>query len=232
LHRTTGGDMSKRLDGQRVVVTQSDAFMGPDIEAVFSEHGAEVIADTRDLTEPSAARDLIAEAGHVDVLVANLAAVNPRKAAHETTDEEFRDMYAVMVDPLHRLVGAVLPQMIERRRGKVVVMGSASALRGMANWSAYSSARGAQLTYVQAVGTEVAPHNIQVNAIAQAFVENPIYFSPEYIATDELKKRLEGVPAGRLATGREDALLALFLASNESDFLVGQMIPFSGGWAV
>ena len=224
--------MGKRLDGRRVVVTQADTFMGPDIEAVFSEHGAEVIADTRDLTAASAAADLIAEAGHVDVLVASLAAVNPRKAAHQTTDDEWREMFAVMVDPLHRLVGAVLPQMIERRQGKVVVMGSASALRGMSNWSAYSSARGAQLAYVQAVGVEVAPNNIQVNAIAQTFVENPSYFSPEYVATAEFKRRVEDVPAGLLATGREDAQLALFLASNESDFLVGQVIPFAGGWVV
>jgi 2-keto-3-deoxy-L-fuconate dehydrogenase len=222
--------MEKRLDGRRVLLTQADTFMGPDIAAVFAEHGAEVVADAGDLSAPSAAADLVAESGRVDVLVANLAAVNPRTAAHQTTDEEWRDMFAVMVDPLHRLVGAVLPQMIERRQGKVVVMGSASALRGMSNWSAYSAARGAQLAYVRAVGVEVAPDNVQVNAIAQTFVENPSYFSPEYVATEEFKKRLEGVPAGRLATGREDALLALFLAGNESDFLVGQVVPFAGGW--
>ena len=224
--------MEKRLDGRRVLLTQADAFMGPDVEAVFAEHGAEVVADARDLRPPSAAADLVTEAGRVDVLVANLAAVNPRKAAHETTDDEWREMFAVMVDPLHRLVAAVLPQMIERRRGKVVVMGSASALRGMVDWSAYSAARGAQLAYVRAVGVEAAPHNVQVNAIAQTFVENPSYFSPDYVATDEFKRRLSDVPAGRLATGREDALLALFLASGESDFLVGQVIPFAGGWVV
>ncbi len=224
--------MSKRLQGQRVVVPQADTFMGPDLKALFEEEGAEVIADARDLTVAGAARDLIAEAGHVDVLVANLAAINPRTAAHETTDDKWREMFAVMVDPLHQLVGAVLPQMIARRRGKVVVMGSASALRGMSNWSAYSAARGAQLAYVKAVGVEVAPHNVQVNAIAQTFIENPSYFSPEYVATDEFKERLKQVPIGRLATGREDAQLALFLASGESDFLVGQVIPFAGGWAV
>ena len=52
------------------------------------------------------------------------------------------------------------------------------------------------------------------------------------MATAEFKRRVEDVPAGRLATGREDAQLALFLASNESDFLVGQVIPFAGGWVV
>lgn len=60
--------MAGRLEGRRVVVTDADEFMGPDIVALFREEGAEVIADTRDLTAPSAAADLIGEAGRVDVL--------------------------------------------------------------------------------------------------------------------------------------------------------------------
>jgi short-subunit dehydrogenase len=62
-------------------------------------------------------------------------------------------------------MAAGLPQMIARRAGKILVMGSASALRGMKRTSTYSAARGAQLAYVQAVGVEVAPHNVQVSAI-------------------------------------------------------------------
>jgi 2-keto-3-deoxy-L-fuconate dehydrogenase len=82
------------------------------------------------------------------------------------------------------------------------------------------------------VGMEAARHNVQINLIAQIFVENPVYFPPELIETDEFKQQyLSQVPLGRLATGREDALFALFLASSESDFFVGQAIPFSGGWA-
>ena len=134
--------------------------------------------------------------------------------------------------PLHRLVRAVMPQMIERRQGKIIVMGSVSALRGMLNWSAYSAARGAQLAYVQAVGVEAASKNVQVNALAQGFVENPSYFPPEYVETPELQERLKSVPAGRLATAREDALFVLFLAGDESDFFVGQVFPFAGGWAI
>ena len=137
-----------------------------------------------------------------------------------------------MVHPLHRLVRAVMPQMIERRQGKIIVMGSVSALRGMPNWSAYSAVRGAQLAYVQAVGVEAASKNVQVNALAQGFVENPSYFPPEYVETPELQERLKSVPAGRLATAREDALFVLFLAGDESDFFVGQVFPFAGGWAI
>ena len=158
--------------------------------------------------------------------------MNPKTAVTDTTDGAWSEMFDVMVHPLHRLVRAVVPQMLERRRGKIVVMGSVSARRGMPNWSAYSAARGAQLAYVQAVGVEVAPNNVQINALAQGFVENPSYFPPDYVATPEFKERLKGVPAGHLATAREDALFVLFLASDESDFFVGQVFPFAGGWVI
>ncbi len=72
---------------------------------------------------------------------------------------------------------------------------------------------------------------MQINLIAQNFVENEVYFPLEFQKTPEFKQLLTTVPIGRLATAREDALFALFLASNESDFFVGQAIPFSGGWA-
>lgn len=220
----------KRMQGKRVVVTQTSAFMGSDLVERFSSEGAKLVADDRDLTVPGAAEALVAEAGHVDILIANLAANQPRTSVLETDDATFAAMYEAMVYPLHRLVRAVLPQMIERRKGKIVVMGSASALKGMPNYSAYGSARGAQLAYVQDVGTEVAPHNVQVNAIAQTFVANPTYFPPSYQATDEFKERIKGAPLGRLAHGWESAALALFLAGDESDFFVGQVFPFSGGW--
>tara|TARA_B100000686_G_C16758660_1_gene957243 strand:+ start:910 stop:1584 length:675 start_codon:yes stop_codon:yes gene_type:complete len=223
--------MSKRLAGKRVIVTQASTFMGPAITEVFDEEGAVVVADERDLSQTGAAQDLIDEAGQVDVLIANLAATPPWSSVADTTDELWSEMFDAMVHPLHRLVRAVLPQMIERRQGKIIVMGSISARRGMPDRSAYSAARGAQLSYVQAVGVEVAPHNIQINGVAQGFVENPSYFSPEYIKTPELKERMKSVPAGRLATAREDALFVLFLAGDESNFFVGQIFPFAGGWA-
>ena len=222
----------KRMNGKRVVITQSSAFMGKDLVEIFGAEGAVLVADDRDLKVPGAAEALIAEAGHVDVLIANLAAERPRESVLATDDDTFRAMYEAMVFPLHRLVRSVLPQMIERRHGKIVVMGSASGLKGMPNSSAYGSARGAQLAYVQSVGTEVAPQNVQVNAIAQTLVENPTYFPQSYQATAEFKERLKGAPIGRLAHGWESAALALFLAGKESDFFVGQAIPFSGGWVM
>jgi GNAT superfamily N-acetyltransferase len=82
--------------------------------------------------------------------------------ATEATDEEWRDVFSALVDPLPRLVRAACPGMIARRSGKALVIGSASALRGMKRASTYSAARGAQLAYVQAVGVALAPHTVQV----------------------------------------------------------------------
>jgi 2-keto-3-deoxy-L-fuconate dehydrogenase len=219
------------LKHKRVLITQSTDYMGPVLCRVFAEHGATVLGDPRRLDDSGTAEDAVRQAGHVDILIANLGVPAPRTPAHEVTDDEWRGVFAAMVDPLPRLVRAVLPQMMQRRAGKIVVMGSATALRGQRNTASYSAARGAQVSYVRAVGTELAPHNIQVNLIAQNFVENPMYYPPEVQALPKFQERLQReVPAGRLATAEEDALFAVFLASSEVSFLAGQSIPFAGGW--
>lgn len=226
-------EMGERLAGKRVLLTQADDYMGPATIEVFREEGAEVIADSRDLTQPGACEALVAESGEVDILIANLASANfSGTFTQHLNDEDWHTTFDWMVHPLHRLTRAVLPQMIDRRAGKIVVYGSAVALKGLKTLGAYSAARAAQAGYVQAVGVEVAPHNIQVNLIAQNYVENPVYYPPQLMEKEAFVRSLKRqVPLGRLATAREDALFALFLASDESDFFVGQVIPFSGGWA-
>ncbi len=219
------------LQGKRVLVTQCEDFMGPALVRAFRDHGAEVTADARALARPGDVKAMLAEAGVVEILIANLAIRNPRTAFDKVSSEEWREVFAHLVDPLPHLFGGVLPGMIERGEGKIVVMGSASALRGMKKASTYSAARGAQVSYVRAIGTEVADKGVQVNLIAQNFVDNETYFPPEVQAMDAFKQRLQQeVPVQRLATQEEDALFAVFLASSEVNFFVGQSIPFSGGW--
>jgi len=223
--------MQHALAGKRILITQADEFMGPVFCEVFSEQGAEVVSSSAGLTEPGAAESVMRSAGHIDVLVANLALAAPSTPAVDVTTEEWRQVFAVLVDPLPRLVAAAAPQMIARRSGKILVIGSASALRGMKRASTYSAARGAQLAYVQAVGVELAPHNIQVNAIAQNFVDNPTYFPAEVQANPRFQQRLaREVPLGRLVSAREDALFAAYLCSPAADCFVGQVFPLCGGW--
>lgn len=220
------------LAGQRVLITQAGEFMGPALARAFAEHGAEVLADPRPLAPSGAAEAVATEAGPVDVLIANLAVAAPNTRAHEVSDDEWRRVFAHLVDPLPGLARGVLPGMLARRRGKIVVMGSATALRGQKRTATYSAARGAQVSWVRAVGVEVAPANVQVNLIAQNFVENPTYYPPEVQALPAFQERLaREVPAQRLATPEEDALFAVFLASSEVSFFVGQSFSFSGGWA-
>jgi NAD(P)-dependent dehydrogenase (short-subunit alcohol dehydrogenase family) len=225
--------MTPRLQGKRVLVTQSTHFMGPALCALLAEQGAEVIASEVSLAPPEAAEEVVRAAGRIDVLVANLGIPAPGTPAEQVGDAEWRAAFAAMVDPLPRLARAVLPAMMARRTGKILVMGSAAALRGQNRTSTYSAARGAQLAWVQSVGLEMARHGVQVNAIAQNFVDNPTYFPPEVQANPRFQERLKReVPLGRLVSAREDAEFAAYLCSDAADCFVGQIFPISGGWAL
>jgi 2-keto-3-deoxy-L-fuconate dehydrogenase len=223
--------MHDTLTGKRVLITQANEFMGPVLCEVFAEQGAIVVASAEALSEPGAAEQVVRAAGEVDIVVANLAFAAPTTPAAEVSELEWREVFAALVDPLPRLVRAAVPSMVSRRGGKVLVIGSAAALRGMKRASSYSAARGAQLAYVQAVGVELAPHNVQVNAIAQNFVDNPTYFPPEVQANPRFQERLaREVPLGRLVAAREDAQFAAYLCSTAADCFVGQVFPVCGGW--
>ena len=99
--------MPGRLAGKRVVVTDAEEFMGPDIVALFRQERAEMIADASDLRAPGRCAALIAEAGHVDVLMVNLASGKNSFGVLETEDATLDVMLGRMVRPLHQLTRAV-----------------------------------------------------------------------------------------------------------------------------
>lgn len=226
--------LSTRLDGKRILLTQARDFMGPALTEVFSRQGATVIADDSPLADdPARPAAIVAAAGQVDVLIVHLALPAPSTPAADVSDAEWRNVFAHLVDPMPRLVAAVLPQMQARGAGRILLMGSAGALRGQKRTASYSAARGAQLAYVQSVGLELAPQGIQLNAIAQNFVDNPTYYGPAVQANPRFQERLKReVPLGRLVSAEEDALFAAYLCSDAAACFVGQVFPVSGGWAV
>jgi 2-keto-3-deoxy-L-fuconate dehydrogenase len=224
--------MSQRLLNKRVLVTQAAEYMGPAIAELFRQEGASVIASTADLLTPESVAHALKGAGEIDVLIANLACPPTEQAAGEITDDAWRAMFEALATPLMRLVRAALPDMLARRDGKIVAITSAAPLRGMPGFAAYCAARGAQNAFIRAVALEAAPHNVQINAIAQNYVKNPTYFPQELVQSEAFHKHVtRNVPIGRVAESHESAELALFLASDHSDFMVGQVIPFAGGWA-
>ncbi|MEZ5659702.1 MAG: SDR family oxidoreductase [Burkholderiaceae bacterium] len=220
------------LSGQRILVTQADVFMGPALCAAIAAAGAEVVPVVGEMLEPGAAQACVEGAGAIDSVVANLGVAAPATPVADVGEDEWRQVFAAMVDPLPRLLRAVLPGWRERGHGgRFLVMGSASALRGMPRTSTYSAARGAQLAWVQATGVELAREGIRVNAIAQNFVDNPTYFPPEVQALPKFQERLRReVPLGRLVSAEEDARFAAYLLSRAADCFVGQVFPVCGGW--
>ncbi|MEZ5687362.1 MAG: SDR family oxidoreductase [Caenibius sp.] len=222
-----------RMQGKRVLVTQVSDYMGPAMVEAFKREGAEVFADSRDLREKGACEALVDEAGRIDVLIANMAPIEYLLSAmHETSEDMWHYMFDMMVHPLHRLCRKILPDMYARKAGKIVVIGSVTALRvdhlNMAG--AYTSARHAQAGFVKAVGVEAAKHNVQINLIAQHFTYSETFFPKRLHDQEDFKDWIRTCPSQRLATGEEDAELALFLASDQCNFVTGTSIPFAGGW--
>lgn len=112
------------LNGQRILVPQTKDFMGPALCAGLARCGAEVISDERLLTAPEDTQALIDSAGPLDALVINLALPAPSTPVTHIDETEWRVVFAVMVDPLPRLVRAVVPGMKAQGGGKIIVMGA------------------------------------------------------------------------------------------------------------
>lgn len=218
---------SEDLKGRRVLVTQSTVFVGPALCEVLAARDAHIVASDERLDDPGAAERIVREFSAVDALLINLGIPASSTPAAEVGDAEWREAVAAMVDPLPRLARAVLP-MIAQCSGKIVLLGSAAAPQRSA---ARLAPRGAQLSRVQAVGVEVARHDVQVNALAFNFIDTPTYFPPEGKANPRFQDRLKReVPLGRLVGAREAAEFAANLCSPAADCFVGQMFPCSGGW--
>lgn len=224
--------MPGRLAGKRALVTFADSYMGPAIAERFDSEGAEVVRDTSALADRASVDAMVAGAGEIDILVANTAEPPHPTDVEAIADEDWMALFEKLTHPLMRVVRAVTPQMKERQSGKIIAVTSAAPLRGIPKVSGYCAARGAQNAFVRAVGLELAKYNVQVNAIAQNYVANNVYYPDEMITTDRFAQHLDRlVPTKRVAPSEETAELAVYLAGAFSTHVVGQVIPFAGGWA-
>ncbi len=226
----TTGD---RLQGKRILVTSSDTYMGPPIVELFRQEGADVIADPSVLVGSAEPDELVERVGKIDVLVANLDMAAYGARVRDIEDEQWLAGFDAMVHPLMRLVRAVATPMIDGEGGSIVAVTSSSPLRRMRPQAiSYVTARAAQNAFVRSAGHELAAHGVRFNAIAQNFVENETYYPPSLMENEKFRERLRTeVPARRLGTPRETAELALFLASDASTFVFGQVISQDGGWS-
>jgi NAD(P)-dependent dehydrogenase (short-subunit alcohol dehydrogenase family) len=248
-----------KLTGKIALITNVSHFMGPAITEEFCREGASVALHDRDqaAVKPYAAiaerlgRDVlslagdlsrsseaeravdavVARFGRLDILVNNNAHPPSGSPVEDITDAAWREMMARLLDEPFFCLRAALRVMKPAGRGKIINMSSAAAFPGLPHYAAYTAARAGVNGLTKAVGREVAGAGIQVNAIAQNYVENPTYFPPALTGDPvRLARMVKNIPAGRLARSEESARLAVYLASEDADFFVGQVIPFAGGW--
>lgn len=241
------------LEGKRILVTHVTHWAGPEICAALGGEGAEVLCHDPSFTDAAAGAtfcgkaagltalsaqepsELVAEAlasGPLDVLVNNDAYPAIKAKIEDADPAALRDSLEALVVAPFRLTGAVVPHFKERGKGKIIFLTSASALVGIPNYSMYVTARAATNGLAKTLALELGRDNIQVNAIAANYVENPDYFPPELLANEEAyKKIVKNIPLGRLGKPEEAADLVAFYASDKSDFITGNVVPFAGGWA-
>ena len=250
--------MSGSFAGKKAFITGAGSGMGREVALGLAAGGADVFvtdlnaasaaqtvelmrADRRgsrsavlDVTDSAAVDRCVAEAeaglGTLDLLV-NIAGIYQSKPFEAITDADWLRMMNVHVNGMFYVARAVLRGMVARRRGTIVNMCSLHALRGQANAVHYSAAKGAVLGMTRALAREKAPLGIRVNCVAPGPIDTPLWRAGRTGAQLEADKaeRSKLVPLGRLGEASEVAKAILFLLSEDSSYITGQVLPIDGG---
>jgi len=211
--------------------------------------GRKSIAVSADATKAANVDQILAAAisewGRVDILV-NSAGVGLRKPIvplpgykpgwaeavkgfdSPTTEDEWQNMLNANLTSIFLATRAMGPYMIKQRKGKIINITSMTGAKGFAYQVVYCTTKAAVSMYTRSLALEWARYNINVNTIAPGYVATEMttmFFENEAIR----EKLLSSVPLGRLCQPREVGLLAVYLASEASDYLTGQTIYLDGG---
>lgn len=199
--------------------------------------GSRVVAveGTVDLRDPDTARRLVEAAlegfGRIDAAAAFTGRIVVGRFLDSTVDDLRRAMIGCIEEPYHFLQ-AVLPPMIEREDGQVLVFTSATGSRPTPGAPLYSTARAAANMLVRNVAAEVVGKNVQVNAVGTNFIDFPGFLKASRAEEPEGRARVEAqVPQGRLGALEEVAAFAAVFLDGTSRFTTGQFVPYAGGWA-
>jgi NAD(P)-dependent dehydrogenase (short-subunit alcohol dehydrogenase family) len=245
--------MAGRLEGKTALITGSTSNIGKAIAIRFAAEGARVVVSGRDAAKGEGVVDAIRSeggeahfvsivldgtravsaklahdatellGGRVDVLVNN-AGIFPGGPTVSITEETFDRVYAVNVKAPFFLVGAIVPDMLERGDGVILNLGSWGARLGIPGSALYTSTKGATETLTRAWAAEFGPGGVRVNAISPGVIRE---FAPD--PGERGESLMRGTPAG--TSGRPDSVAhaAVFLASDEASFVHGSIFDIDGG---
>jgi 3-oxoacyl-[acyl-carrier protein] reductase len=201
---------------------------------MIEEEGGKALHFGFDITDGALLRSMIVQTektlGRLDILVNN-AGIGSDTTLESATEEFFDRIFAVHVTPAFVAVKAALPGMKARRSGKIINVSSRWALAGNEIASDYIAAKSAMLGLTKAWAKELAPWNIQVNAIAPGGVWSQMALE-EKGGAEGIREAERQVPLGRWAQPEEIACLVAFLASGRSDFITGQVVSPNGGASI
>ncbi len=201
--------------------------------AQLKTQGVAVYSATCDVTRTDAVDELVArgseEIGPIDVAFANAGILGTPGDVWAYAEDEFSRILDINVTGTWRTIRAVLPGMIERRRGTIVATASAAGVIGPAGLPAYVASKHGVVGLVKSTAMNVAAYGIRVNAFCPHMVDTPMLDK----VTNEISGLRESLdqqtPLGRVATSEEVARSALWLGSDESSFVTGHPLLVDGG---
>lgn len=199
------------------------------IEDEGRKRGAEVLSILADVSDYEACKLLVQQAverfGTIDLLV-NDAGVSHIGLFQDMTPDEWQRVMNVNIGSVMNLCHLVIPSMVHRHHGRIINISSVWGNVGASCEAVYSASKGAINSFTKALAKELAPSNIQVNAIAFGAIETPMN---AWLSKEEAEALADEIPAGREGT-KEEAAQMICMVADAPDYLTGQIITMDGGW--
>lgn len=220
-------------EGAKVVIVDIDPTKGEAVVREIERLGGEAIFVRADVSKRADMERMVQATldrfGKIDILVNN-AGIHDGAPFTEESEEMWQRLFRVNVMGTVLPSQEVVPEMVRRKKGKIVHISSKAAVVGEPYHAAYSASKGAILALTRAMAIELAPHKIMVNAVCPG----PTYTDMLLGATDAVQREeLTAIaPLGRLGQPEDIAGAVLYLASEESDWCTGQAISVDGGMSI
>lgn len=169
--------------------------------------------------------------GHIDIVVNNAGWSNPNRPLMETDEATFRRLYDINVLSIFHMTKAVVPLWRAQGAGVMINIGSTAGIRPRPGLTWYNSTKGAVNLMSRSLAAELAPENIRVNCIAPVIGATGLLetFMGVPDTPENRAKFIATIPLGRMSTPRDIANAALYLASDEADFVTGVVLEVDGG---
>ena len=220
-------------EGAAVVVAEIDAANGKSAAQAISKSGQALFVQT-DVSDEAQVRAMTEAAleryGRIDILCNNAAVLlaSEEAPAHELSNEAWDRTMAVNLRGYWLCSKYVIPAMLRQGSGSVIHVASPTGIFGFTRLTAYSTSKGGVIGLMRAMAADYAPQHIRVNAIVPGTIDTPM--NAVELSDPQMRKHFaEIAPARRLGTPEDLAGIAVFLASEDSDYCVGGIFTVDGG---